>query len=101
MESPKQAVAGEQLNLRIIGHAIDAMPTTRSLLTVVIIAALASLFDNMDSKVEQGPSPGHGQGVRLYPAAKGWVNLFDHVGDDGRVVYLGDDRRQVGPSHRL
>ncbi len=73
MESPKQAVAGEQLNLRIIGHAIDAMPTTRSLLTVVIIAALASLFDNMDSKLVGNALPGMAKEFVLSPAAKGWV----------------------------
>ena len=51
MASASQAVGEEHLNIRVIGHAIDAMPITRRLLTVIIVAALASLFDNMDSKL--------------------------------------------------
>ena len=73
MESQKPAVASEQLNLRVIGHAIDNMPTTRQLLTVVIIAALASFFDNMDSKLLGNALPTMAKEFHLTAAAKGWV----------------------------
>jgi putative MFS transporter len=73
METQKAPVAREQLNLRIIGHAIDAMPTTRNLLTVVIIAALASLFDNMDSKLVGNALPGMAKEFAMSAATKGWV----------------------------
>ena len=73
MESQKPAVASKQLNLRVIGHAIDAMPTTRNLLTVVIIAALASLFDNMDSKLVGNALPGLAKEFAMSGATKGLV----------------------------
>jgi MFS family permease len=51
MDTGTQAVAATQsrLNLRIVGHAIDASPLTRPMIGVIIIAALASLFDAADA----------------------------------------------------
>jgi putative MFS transporter len=73
MQAANPASADEKLNLRVIGHAIDAMPTTRNLLTVVIIAALASFFDNMDSKLLGNALPSLAKEFSMTSATMGWV----------------------------
>jgi putative MFS transporter len=80
METMKSAPAREQLNLRVIGHAIDQMPTTRSLLTVIIIAALASLFDNMDSKLLGFALPGIAKEFGLKPQEMGLIASSTMIG---------------------
>ena len=50
--------ARPELNLRIVGHAIDASPLTRPMLGVIVIAALASLFDAMDAYLLGFAMPG-------------------------------------------
>ena len=80
MASTGQAVGEEQLNLRVIGHAIDAMPITRRLLTVIVVAALASLFDNMDSKLLGFALPGLAKEFSLKPQTMGLIASSTMVG---------------------
>jgi putative MFS transporter len=56
------------------------MPTTRNLLTVVIIAALASLFDNMDSRLLGFALPGIAKEFSLDPKTMGLIASSTMVG---------------------
>jgi len=80
MASTSQVVGKEPLNLRVIGHAIDQMPITRRLLTVIIVAALASLFDNMDSKLLGFALPGIAKEFGLKPQVMGLIASSTMIG---------------------
>jgi len=45
----QQPLGGGTLTYRTVGHAIDQSPVTRPLIGVIVITALASLFDAGDA----------------------------------------------------
>ena len=79
METAKQA-GGPELNLRIVGHAIDASPITRPMLGVIVIAALASLFDAADAYLLGSAMPGIAKEFNLKPETLGQIGLATLVG---------------------
>jgi putative MFS transporter len=65
--------ASDDLNLRIVGHAIDASPVTRPMLGVIVIAALASLFDAADAYLLGFAMPGIAKEFDLKPETLGLI----------------------------
>jgi putative MFS transporter len=91
MASTSQTVGKQPLNLRAIGHAIDQMPITRRLLTVIVVAALASLFDNMDSKLLGFALPGIAKEFGLKPQVMGLIASSTMIGMMvGSFVWIAD-----------
>lgn len=81
METGQQTKAGSGwLNLRIVGHAIDASPITRPMLGVIVIAALASLFDAADAYLLGFAMPGIAREFQLGPETLGSFGLATLVG---------------------
>ena len=81
METAKQAGAGSSdLNVRIVGHAIDASPITRPMLGVIVIAALASLFDAADAYLLGFAMPGIAKEFDLKPETLGLIASSTLVG---------------------
>ena len=79
METEKPARAG-QLTFRIVGHAIDSSPITRPLVGVIIIAALASLFDAGDAYLYGFAIPGIAKEFGAKPAQLGLIGSFTLLG---------------------
>ncbi len=75
MQTGQQAVAANQprLNLRIVGHAIDATPITRAIVGVIVIAALASLFDAADAYLLGFAMPGIAKEFNLQSQTLGLI----------------------------
>ena len=81
METAKQAGAGSSdLNVRVVGHAIDASPITRPMLGVIVIAALASLFDAADAYLLGFAMPGIAKEFDLKPETLGLIASSTLVG---------------------
>jgi putative MFS transporter len=69
-----------RLNLRIVGHAIDASPITGPIVGVIVIAALASLFDAADAYLVGFAMPGIAKEFDLKPESLGLIGLSTLVG---------------------
>ncbi|WP_040621685.1 MFS transporter [Rhodovulum sp. PH10] len=67
----KRPEEADWLNLRIIGHAIDSSPITRPILYVIILAALAALFDATESFLMGFALPGVAKEFELRPEMMG------------------------------
>jgi len=80
MQSEKQAVAPGQLSFRIVGHAIDSSPITRPLVGVIVIAALASLFDAGDAYLYGFAIPGIAKEFGAKPAQLGLIGSMTLLG---------------------
>jgi putative MFS transporter len=78
-ETAKPVRAGE-LTFRIVGHAIDQSPITRPLIGVIVIAALASLFDAGDAYLLGFAMPGIAKEFGAKPAQLGLVGSFTLLG---------------------
>jgi putative MFS transporter len=79
MEQQKQA-SGETLTFRIVGHAIDASPITRPMVGVIVIAALASLFDAADAYLLGFAMPGIAKEFALKPQTLGLIASSTLIG---------------------
>jgi putative MFS transporter len=79
METQKPARPGE-LSFRIVGHAIDSSPITRALVGVIVIAALASLFDAGDAYLYGFAIPGIAKEFGAKPAQLGLIGSFTLLG---------------------
>jgi putative MFS transporter len=82
MQTGQQAVAAKPplLNLRIVGHAIDASPLTGPIIGVIIIAALASLFDAGDAYLLGFAMPGIAKEFNLTSESLGLIGFSTLVG---------------------
>ncbi|MGA2990043.1 MAG: MFS transporter [Candidatus Korobacteraceae bacterium] len=80
MQTGKSGVAPGQLSFRIVGHAIDSSPITRPLVGVIIIAALASLFDAGDAYLYGFAIPGIAKEFGAKPAQLGLIGSFTLLG---------------------
>ncbi len=81
MGTAQQSKAGSDwLNLRIVGHAIDSSPITRPMLGVIVIAALASLFDAADAFLLGFAMPGISKEFNLAPEMLGRIGMFTLIG---------------------
>lgn len=82
MESAKRAAAidGSDLSLRVVGHAIDASPITRPIVGVIVIAALASLFDAADAYLLGAAMPGIAKEFDLKPETLGAFGFATLIG---------------------
>ena len=76
----KQSAGGETLTFRIVGHAIDQSPITRPLVGVIVIAALASLFDAADAYLLGFAMPGIAKEFALKPQTLGLIASSTLVG---------------------
>lgn len=73
--SQQTKIGGDWLNLRIVGHAIDSSPVTGPMLAVIVIAALASLFDAADAYLVGFAMPGIAKEFDLTPEALGRIGM--------------------------
>jgi putative MFS transporter len=80
MYMEKQSANGETLTFRIVGHAIDQSPITRPLVGVIIIAALASLFDAGDAYLLGFAMPGIAKEFGAKPQQLGSLGFATLVG---------------------
>ena len=101
MEQSKPSAGSETLTYRIVGHAIDQSPVTRPLLGVIVVAALACLFDAGDAYLVGFAIPGIAKDFHLGPQAIGCDRLFHFGWHDRWIIFLGMDCRQAGPQARL
>jgi len=76
----KAAGGADWLNLRIVGHSIDSSKVTRPMLGVIVIAALASLFDAADAYLLGVAMPGIAREFQLTPEELGRLGLATLVG---------------------
>ncbi|MGA2990497.1 MAG: MFS transporter [Candidatus Korobacteraceae bacterium] len=80
MEQQKPVAGGETLTYRIVGHAIDQSPITRPLIGVIIIAALASLFDAGDAYLLGFAMPGIAKEFNAKPETLGLIGSSVLIG---------------------
>ncbi len=78
MQQEKQD--GETLTYRTVGHAIDQSPITRPLIGVIVITALASLFDAGDAYMLAFVMPGIGKEFNAKPETLGLLASCSLVG---------------------
>jgi MFS family permease len=78
MQQEKQG--GETLTYRTVGHAIDQSPITRPLIGVIVITALASLFDAGDAYMLAFVMPGIGKEFNARPETLGLLASCSLVG---------------------
>jgi len=73
MELRGNSVADETLTFRIGGHTIDKSPLTGSLVGVIVIGALASLFDGGDAFLIGFAMPDISKEFALQPQTLGLI----------------------------
>jgi putative MFS transporter len=79
MQQDKQD-GGETLTYRIVGHAIDQSPVTRPMIAVMIITALASLFDAGDAYMLGFVIPGISKEFSVKPETLGLLASVSMIG---------------------
>jgi putative MFS transporter len=80
MQQEQQAIGGEKLSFRTVGHAIDQSPVTRPMVGVIIITALASLFDAGDAYMLGFVLPGIGKEFGAKPETLGLLGFASLIG---------------------
>jgi putative MFS transporter len=80
MQQEKRASDGETLTYRMVGHAIDQSPITRPLIGVIVITALASLFDAGDAYMLAFVLPGIGKEFNVRPETLGLLPTCSLIG---------------------
>ena len=80
METNKKVFDEKSLNTRIIGRAVDQMPLTRPLLTLIVIGSLGALFDNMDNQFLAFALPNIAKDFNLRPETIGLIASAGMVG---------------------
>jgi len=80
MEQQQTASTGETLTYRIVGHAIDQSPITSPLIGVIVIAALASLFDAGDAYLLGFAMPGIAKEFNAKPETLGLIGSSVLIG---------------------
>lgn len=80
MQQDKPGSGGETLTYRTVGHAIDQSPVTRPMIGVIIITALASLFDAGDAYMLGFVIPGIGKEFNAKPEALGLLGFASLIG---------------------
>jgi putative MFS transporter len=79
MEQQRQS-GGETLTYRTVGHAIDQSPITGPLIGVIVIAALASLFDAGDAYLLGFAMPGIAKEFNAKPETLGLIGSSVLIG---------------------
>ena len=80
MEADKKVFDEKSLNTRIIGRAVDQMPLTRPLLTLIVIGSLGALFDNMDNQFLAFALPNIAKDFNLRPETIGLIASAGMIG---------------------
>ncbi|MGA2989140.1 MAG: MFS transporter [Candidatus Korobacteraceae bacterium] len=80
MQQGTQAASAETLTYRTVGHAIDQSPVTRSLVGMLIIIGLASLFDAGDAYMLGFAMPGIATEFNAKPETLGLLASGSMIG---------------------
>jgi putative MFS transporter len=80
MRQEEQAIHGETLTYRAVGHAIDQSPVTRPMIGVIVITALASLFDAGDAYMLGFVLPGIAKEFNAKPETLGLLASCSLIG---------------------
>jgi putative MFS transporter len=80
MRPEEKAIGGETLTYRAVGHAIDQSPVTRPMVWVIVITALASLFDAGDAYMLGFVLTGIGKECNVKPETLGLLASASLIG---------------------